>query len=144
MVNNEFHIIGIATSNYKNIGNDRFTSYILRVEVEKMGSKFGKNFELEIQVYGTNKAIDTDIDVLGKQVAICGYLDSYTTKDGSIVNKVIAQNVYVLEKSSSVNKPVVSESSNVDIVDNRGNDVFEQVEDISNNTTEVEDDDLPF
>ena len=101
MINNEFHVIGIATSNYQDIGNSRFSSFLLRIEVEKFNSKFGgKPFELEVQVYGTNKAVKTDVDVLGKLVAVNGYLDTYETEKGTLVIKCVAQNVYVLENNA--------------------------------------------
>ena len=35
MVNNEFHLIGIAVSNYVSVGNDKFKVHSFRIEVEK-------------------------------------------------------------------------------------------------------------
>ena len=96
MINNEFHCIGIATSNYTDIGNNRYKSYLLRVEIEKFGSKNGKNFEIEVQIYGTNEKVDTRVEVLGQQIAVNGYIDTYQTKEGPIIVKLVAQNVYVL------------------------------------------------
>lgn len=96
MINNEFHCIGIATSNYTDIGNNRYKSYLLRVEIEKFGSKNGKNFEIEVQIYGTNEKVDTRVEVLGQQIAVNGYIDTYQTKEGTIIVKLVAQNVYVL------------------------------------------------
>lgn len=96
MVNNEFHIIGVATSNYQNIGNKDYKSYLLKVEVEKFGSKVGNSFEVEVQIYGTNKSVNVKEETLGRQVAVNGYVDSYLTKEGNRITKLVAQNVYVL------------------------------------------------
>lgn len=100
MVNNSFHLIGIATSNFQEVSSGHFKSYLLRVEVEKMGSKSGKNFELEIQVYGTNRAVDVSAYILGHQIAVSGYLDAFTNKDGGLTLKVVAQNIYVCDKGT--------------------------------------------
>ena len=98
MVNNEFHIIGTALTNYQSISSEQFKSYLLRVEVEKMGSKYGNNFELVVQIYATNHAVDPTENVLGKMVAINGYLDTYSTEKGTLLIKAVAQNVFVLSK----------------------------------------------
>lgn len=144
MVNNEFHIIGIATSNYVNIGNDRFVSHLLRVEVEKFKTKgVAKSFELEIQVYGTNSAVDTSAEIIGHQVAINGYVDSYRTKDDTLIIKLVGQNVYVLD---SVAKPVignVAEAKNPSIVAN-ADKLVGLDESVANYIGSSGDDDLPF
>ena len=137
MVNNEFHVIGVATSNYQDISNGTYISHLLKVEVEKFGSKAGKSFELEIQIYGTNKSINTKQEVLGKQVAINGYLDSYLTKEGSRITKMVAQNVFVFGKTSDKGAEVVAKSDDHGF-DNKGEapQPFD--------AAEIPDDDLPF
>ncbi len=106
MVNNEFHIIGTALTNFESISNDNYSSYLLRVEVEKMGSKIGNNFELVVQIYAANRAVDTNANVLGNLVAVNGYLDTFTTEKGSLLIKAIAQNVIVLNKRNFDNVAV--------------------------------------
>ena len=101
MINNEFHIIGVATSNFTNIGNGKYVSYILKVEVEKLTSKYGANFTLEVVVYESNNKVDVGISYLGKQVAVNGYLDSFQNKDGQIIPKIIAQNILILDNQTS-------------------------------------------
>lgn len=101
MINNEFHLIGTAISNYNDISNGKYVSHLLRLEIEKFGSKAGNSFEIEVQIYGTNKAVDTSIDILGEQVAVNGYVDSFATKEGTIITKLVAQNVYVLSKNKN-------------------------------------------
>lgn len=137
MVNNEFHVIGVATSNYQDISNGTYISHLLKVEVEKFGSKAGKSFELEIQIYGTNKSINTKQEVLGKQVAINGYLDSYLTKEGSRITKMVAQNVFVFGKHSDKGAEVVAKSEDHGF-DNTGEapQPFD--------AADIPDDDLPF
>ena len=139
MINNEFHLIGIATSNYTDIGNGRYTSYLLRVEIEKFGAKAGKSFEIEVQIYGTNKKVDTSVEVLGCQVAINGYLDSFETKEGSLINKLVAQNVYVLDNARErLTEAVVNKKTN-DVSPVAEKVDVEPLDDIENY-----DDDLPF
>lgn len=101
MVNNEFHLIGIATSNFNDIGNGKYKSYMLRLEIEKFGSKQGNSFEIEVQIYATNKAVDTNVEILGKSVAVNGYVDSFTTREGSVITKLVAQNVFVIDKKDT-------------------------------------------
>ena len=144
MVNNEFHIIGIATSNYQDISNGTFVSHLFKIEVEKFGSKAGKTFELEAQVYGTNKAVDTKKEILGRTIALNGYLDSYTTKEGSTIVKMVAQNVMVLDKPVAETKRVKAtavEPEVVPSVDDEDDDI--QSED-SLDGISIPDDDLPF
>ena len=142
MVNNEFHIIGIATTNYQSIGNWKFKSYLLRVEVEKFGSNKGANFELEVQVYGTNKAVDVEEDMLGKQLAINGYIDTYATDKGTLVVKCVAQNVYVLE---SQRRKVVEAEVHTTERSELMESINESLEQIENPDSDYEDDDdLPF
>jgi hypothetical protein len=93
MINNEFNIIGIATSEYE---KDNWDNYILRVEVEKMGSKEGNVFECEVKIYGNNRMVDTARKIQGEQVAVNGYVDFFTSKKGVSVLRLVAQRVYVL------------------------------------------------
>ena len=98
MINNEFNLIGICTSNFQNISNNKWKSYVLKLEIEKFGSHSGNTFEIEVQIYGANTAIKTDVEMLGHQVAVNGYIDNYVTNEGRIITKLIAQRIYILGK----------------------------------------------
>ena len=147
MINNEFHLIGIATSNYQNIGNKRFKSCLLRVEVEKFGSKSGQSFELEVQIYGTNDAIDTDADILGEQIAINGYVDFYTTKEGATIVKLVAQRIYVLGHQKRKINPTPKSVEPVDTpTEEEEEETFDEIVDKLNESSGDTkfSDDLPF
>lgn len=150
MVNNEFHIIGIATSNFQQVGNGKFKSYLLRVELEKVGAKQGQTFELEVQVYGTNRSINTDKYVLGCQVAINGYIDSFVNKDNILVIKVVAQNLMVLDKKPSFAEQEQSNEPPQEVDDSIWDDLAqnpaEPEEHFVDNSpfADLPDDDLPF
>ena len=113
MVNNEFHIIGTALTNFEALHEGTYSSYLLRVEVEKMGSKKGNNFELTVQVYATNNAVDVKKSVVGQLIAVNGFLDSYVTEKGALLLKAVAQNVVVLSKKN-FDKFVVDSNIEVD------------------------------
>ena len=51
MVNNEFHLIGIAVSNYVSVGNDKFKVHSFRIEVEKFGAKYIKTLNNKEKLY---------------------------------------------------------------------------------------------
>lgn len=140
MVNNEFHLIGVAITDYENIGNKKFISYVLKVQVEKFGAQAGKSFIVEVQIYGTNRAVDVKKDVLGQLVAVNGYIDYYETKDGRIITKLVAQNVYVLD--DSIRSDIISEAQveELDVSSNAQETLPEpnDIDDISPT------DDLPF
>lgn len=142
MVNNDFHVFGIAVSNYQELHSGNYVSYTITVEVEKMNSKNGKNFELEFVVYGTNKAVDTQFDVMGHQVAVNGYLDSFTTKEGIRITKLVAQNVFILDKGKPVqiSKNAVSNDPKEEVIcyDAPTSEQDEQ------ENIQMPDDDLPF
>ncbi len=150
MVNNEFHIIGIATSNYEDISNGTFVSHLLKVEVEKFGSKTGKSFELEVQVYGTNRAVNTKIEVLGRMLAINGYLDSYRSKDGNAKLKIVAQNVMLIDKSQTETKRVTGQAGTatvpqiVEEFDEPSQPKYEPYGEDSSDGISLPEDDLPF
>lgn len=114
MINNEFIVIGICTSNYQFIGNGRYKSYILRIEIEKFASKQGNTFELEVQIYSNNNAVDTSMEMIGRQVAVNGYLDSYETNEGKIINKLVAQRVYPLGEQKAKFSEEVESNSDVE------------------------------
>ena len=100
MINNNFSLIGYATSDFTNIGYKDLDIYSFSIEIEKLGSKVGNNFELEIQVYSTNNRINTSMKILGHQVCVNGYVDSYR-KDGNLYPKLVAQNVIILDRNPS-------------------------------------------
>jgi len=137
MVNNSFDVIGICTSNFKDIGRGKYHSYLLRVEVEIFNSDKGNSFELEVQVYGTNKSVDVARDMLGEQVAITGYLDSYMTENGSLITKLVAQRIYILGEQ----KPKVVDA---ELLPDEPDEPDEQEEQPSKNADNLPDDDLPF
>lgn len=131
MINNEFIVIGICTSNYQYIGNGKWKSYMLRIEVEKFSSKQGNSFEIEVQIYANNTAVDTSMEMIGRQVAVNGYLDSYETNEGKIFNKLVAQRVYPLgEQKAKI-------SHDVESISNIEKETFPTDEDF-------DDDDRPF
>ena len=131
MVNNEFNLIGICTSNYQYIGNGKWKSYLLRIEIEKFSSKQGNSFEIEVQIYANNKVVDTSMEMLGRQVAINGYVDSYETNEGKIVVKLIAQRVYPLGDQKATFSEEVETNPDVETSE------FPRAEDF-------DDDDMPF
>lgn len=107
MVNNEFHVIGTAVSNYESVTDIKgFSSYLLRIEIERLGSKKGSSFEMVVQIYSSNKVVDIQENVIGKIVAVNGYLDGYTTQNGSLLTKAVVQNVIVLNKKEYYNNAV--------------------------------------
>ena len=114
MVNNSFSIIGTCLTNFELASSSsKYPQYRAIIEVEKMGSKFGSNFELPIIVYATNKAINPDFEVQGHLVCINGYLDSYKANEKDIYTlKLVAQNLYLLDKND---KKVFGEKENDDI-----------------------------
>lgn len=136
MINNEFNLIGICTSSYQDIGNGKWKSYIFRMEVEKFGSKKGNCFEIELQVYGNNEAVDTKRDIFGKQLAVNGYIDNYTTNDGHIITKLVVQRVYPLGEQKIAVSP--------DVVSGTGVNENVAVEDLPTGDTIAVEDDLPF
>lgn len=93
MINNEFNIIGIAVSEYE---RDNWDNCVLRVEIEKMGSKEGNVFEAEVKIYGNNRMVDTSRPIKGEQVAVNGYIDYFTSRKGQNILRLVAQRVYVL------------------------------------------------
>lgn len=125
MINNEFHLIGVAISNFEFIGNDSFKVHSFRIEIEKFGAKAGSTFEIEVIVYGTNRAIDVNQDILGRQVVVNGYLDTYITKEEKrLIPKIIAQNLLVIEikerKRYAQATPIVEDEGNIVVVDEDG------------------------
>ena len=142
MVNNEFHLIGIATTNFQEVGNGKFKSYLLRVEVEKMGSKKGQNFELEVQVYGTNSAVNKTQSVVGCQVAINGYIDSYVNKDNQMVSKIVAQNVMVLDAKPKFAEP--EQAAEPELASGVWEEIAEESEKLDEPNEMSSEDDLPF
>lgn len=140
MVNNFVNIIGIAVTDFQDIGNKRWSSYTFDLEVEKTGKNAGSVFTLPIQVYGSNTHIDTSKSILGRQIVVQGYLDSFTTKEGNHVVKMIAQSMYVLSSNEAEERLEEAEQVNSDEVPE---DTSIGDEDEENNI-DIPDDDLPF
>lgn len=133
MINNEFNVIGIATSEYE---RDNWDNCTLKVEVEKMGSKEGNVFEVEVKVYGNNRMVDTQRLIMGEQVAVNGYIDYFVSKKGVPILRLVAQRVYVLgeqkrrQLGQSTQTPVSYDAP--------------EPADVSMSTDPTEDGDLPF
>ena len=85
-------------------------------------------------VFSTSKPI------LGRQIVVQGYLDSFTTKEGNHVVKMIAQSMYVLSSNEAEERLEESEQVNSDEVPE---DTSIGDEDEENNI-DIPDDDLPF
>jgi len=100
MVNNEFHLIGTAVSDFKEISRKRFAMYGLDVEVEKYN---GQTFQVEVLVYNTNTKVDVKAQIYGQQVAINGYIDTAILPDNSQKVKLIVQNILILNKKKVFN-----------------------------------------
>ena len=85
------------------MNNKQYKSYLLRVEVEKNGSKIRENstIELVVQIYASNKAINTRSSIIGKTICLNGYIDTYLTNEGKIIPKLIAQNIYVVDRDKN-------------------------------------------
>lgn len=126
MINNEFHLIGTCVSNYEVLGTKKFKTYTFRVEVEKYN---GGVFEIEAVVYSSNHVINVDEPLIGKQIAINGFIDSFKDKTGAIRMKLVCQNILVLNKKQSFNsQPKVEEPKEIEAEQN----------------VVIDDDDLPF
>jgi len=125
MINNEFHVIGVCTSNPTNIGNKKFICYSMRIEVEKYK---GGVFTLEAIIYSTNHAIDVNQEYIGKQVALNGFVDSFIQDSGEVRLKLVAQNILILNKNPKYQPKIKS---------------AEKGEAVNVGTPDV-DDDLPF
>ena len=134
MINNEFLLIGICTTNFQYIGNGKWKSYLLKLEVEKFASKKGNAFEVEVQVYGNNNAVDTKLEMLGKQVAVNGYIDSFQTNEGHVMVKLVAQRIYPLGEQQ------IKISNDVDT--GTGEELDQ--EQLPDGNVELSEDDLPF
>ena len=135
MVNNEFHLIGTAVTNFVNFSNlGGFAKYRLSVEIEVLGSKIGKVNRVDVEVYETNRAIQINQKLIGKQVAVNGYIDTFTnTKTNIVYTRLVAQNLLVLD-----NQPVVVEA----VVNPNAEPPLPTADDPV--SEEVVDDDLPF
>jgi len=137
MINNEFNIIGIAVSEYE---SDSWGNHVLRVEIEKMGSKEGNVFEAEVKVYGNNRMVDVKRAIKGEQIAVNGYIDFFTSKKGAQVLRLVAQRVYVLgeQKKRRVDSATTESQGSAEP------HLAEREEDYRVPDVDVVDDDLPF
>ena len=137
MVNNNFEIIGVATSNYQDVSSptSNFTKYKFEIEIEKTGSKQGNTMKLAVEVYGTNRAVDIHEAIIGRRMAVNGYIDSYfKNKSDEATIKLVAQAVMLLDdkKNIAVNVAPVKEEAKEEEIE----EVVESVD--------VPDDELPF
>ena len=95
MINNEFHLIGYAISNFIKGGSQTFTYYTLKIEIDCYGKRSGQTKIAYVHVLPTNKVIDIYQQVRGKQVIVEGYIDFYT-KDNITNVRCVANNISVL------------------------------------------------
>ena len=114
MINNNFLVIGYCLTDFEPYGN---ASKILRLEVEKVGAKSGNTFELLVQVFNNNRAINTSASVIGRLVAVNGYLDTIPGENGRIFLKAIAQNLIIVDKDKKKepNKALAGSEIEVDL-----------------------------
>ena len=120
MINNEYHLIGICVTDFELVSSKKYGFYSMKVEIEKYN---GNTFQLEVVVYSSNKVVNPSKSMIGKQVAINGYIDALKLDDGSLKLKLVVQNIMELTRSNnmSVESPVAESKAAI-----------------------VEDDDLPF
>lgn len=106
MINNEFHLIGVAVSDFEKTiqAETNYEFHTFKLEVEKVGSKTGLTFEIDILVYAANKKIKTNQKILGRQIAVNGFLDAYNNNKGQSFAKVIAQSILILDGSRAYNR----------------------------------------
>lgn len=99
MVNNDFRIIGTATTDFQKVVNkENFTVYYLNVEVEKLGSNVGSKIMVKVKFYNTNKAVNFYSNVRGHLVAVSGYLDMWFDKDKQSYETIpVGINVFLLD-----------------------------------------------
>jgi len=121
MINNEFHIIGLCISDFEILSSKKFSYYSLRIEVEKY---HGSTFELEVVVYSSNKIVDVKKPMLGKQVAVNGYVDALKLDDGALKLKLVVQNIMELSRGNKISDETKAE--------------------VKTSPEIVDDDDLPF
>lgn len=132
MVNNQFNLIGMAVTDYVLGGTQNFPVHMVKVEVDKTGNSKGKVFTLEVVVYSTNKAIDVTQPIMGKMVAITGYIDSYVSRSGIQILKMVGQSVLVFDRGEVVREPKAMATT----------EDIKKVEEDPN--VERDNDDLPF
>lgn len=99
MVNNDFRIIGTATTDFTESKNDKsFCVYYLVVEIEKLGSNVGSKATIKVKFYNTNKAVNFYSKIRGHLVAVSGYLDSFYDKEKHTYEiQVVGTNVFLLD-----------------------------------------------
>ena len=114
MINNEFHLIGTAVSDFKEISRKRFAMYGLDVEVEKYN---GQTFETEVYVYSSNNKVDVKTKIYGQQIAVNGYIDVAKLPDNSQKTKLIVQNILILNKNKVFKNTQAHEEQQVDVDD---------------------------
>lgn len=138
MINNEFNIIGIAVSEYE---KDNWNNSTLKVEVEKMGSKEGNVFVVEVKVYGNNRMVDTDRLIAGEQVAVNGYIDFFNSKKGVPIVRLVAQRVYVLGEQK---RRQLGQSAHSYDAPNVGDYDAPEPGDVQKSEFPIDDDELPY
>lgn len=106
MVNNEWHIIGMCVSDFEKFASKKYMCYTLHVEVEKYG---GNVATVEVRVFNTNQKIDCTRKMLGKTVAISGFVDTMKMDDGSLKMNLVASTLYEIAKGK-INKEAKAET----------------------------------
>lgn len=95
MVNNFAQVIGTVVKDFEFIGNGQWSSWIFHVQVEKLASRKGASFTVPIQVYDGNNKINCEESILGKQVCVQCFIDSFVSGKNALVIKLVAASMYI-------------------------------------------------
>jgi len=98
MITNDFHIIGYAVSDITRYEENGYTKNKLTIELEKTN---GTPYELDVLVNTNNSSIDMNANYLGHIVVANGFVDGFKCKNGTVLTKLIAQNIYILDKNKT-------------------------------------------
>ena len=131
MLTNNFTLLGVAVSNFEDdAASTKFPKKTLQIEVEKKGKYAGQVQTHTIVVYGTNRSIDTTMELLGRSVLVNGLIDNY---NGYM--SLVAQDILVLD-----NEKVVVEAPSIKPSEKAKTTI--KVKDID--VSDDKEDDLPF
>ena len=92
MINNEFRLIGVATSNLKLVQHKNVKTYSISVEVERPQKK--DTYELTVYFYDFNRLVDFSFDFKGKTVVVGGYIAHFSQR----ITTLVGTNIIVINK----------------------------------------------
>ena len=126
MLNNSFGLSGVAISDIKKVESDlKVEQYEFNVEVDRAK---GKAFVFTCYFYQTNKFINPKWKIKGKLIAINGQLESYSSKNGVIYNRLSAQNIYFPNNNKKLEQDSNAENSyNSQIINGNGFETNEEL-----------------